>query len=79
MVQILKEVRLIAPTLSTQLSSKNSLPRLVLHLSGTNSPPSAGKLYLEMQLTSFEIYPLYWVKGRNLIYIRDRFPRWLRQ
>ena len=30
MVQILKEVRLIVPTLSTQLSSKNSLPRLGL-------------------------------------------------
>ena len=27
-----------------------------------------------MQLTSFEIHPLYWVKGRNLIYVRDRFP-----
>ena len=43
-------------------------------MSGTNFPPSAGKLYLEMQLTSFEIHPLYWVKGRNLIYVRDRFP-----
>ena len=30
MVQILKEVRLIVPTLSTQLSSKNSLPWLGL-------------------------------------------------
>lgn len=63
------------PMMSEQYSSKNSLPVLGLwasHLSDTNFPLSVGKIYLEMQLNSFEIYLLCWVKDGNLIYLKDR-------